>query len=375
MLVVFPQSLKYDTNYEPSFYEDHLLERVSILELRLAQITEQLALAYEFIAREAKSFQRDHALLQSFFETLQNVNPDLSELLSRNTLETFNEKKENLSAKNKRQQILSEIFAAHDSKQSELFSHLVKEGIKLLEQSEEKQAFLNLERAALLSPKNVAFQIFLAEQFFRADRFASAKTYLEKAFEAENHNPKILFLLGVICGDEGDAEQARKLLSVLVTDERKSFCVNYIWGILAAFESNWTESLAAFKQASENRDAPEIQYLIGASYFQLGKYKSALKHLQAAISLDVKFADAWFLQSVVYNFSGKTESAEHARFAALEAKEAGAQCLEFLNGRSAPEMEIALPFRHFGAAKKHLLFGGSLRLSKFFRGQIYQSLA
>ena len=67
LLVVFPQSLKYDTNYEPSFYEDHLLERVSILELRLAQITEQLALAYEFIAREAKSFQRDHALLQSFF--------------------------------------------------------------------------------------------------------------------------------------------------------------------------------------------------------------------------------------------------------------------------------------------------------------------
>ena len=37
-------------------------------------------------------------------------------------------------------------------------------------------------------------------------------------------------------------------------------------------------------------------------------------------------------------------------------------------------METALPFRHFGAAKKHLLLGGSLRLSKFFREQIYKSL-
>lgn len=65
LLVVFPQSLKYDTNDAPSFYEDYLLERVSLLELRLAQLTEQLAMAYEFISREAKSFERDHALLQS----------------------------------------------------------------------------------------------------------------------------------------------------------------------------------------------------------------------------------------------------------------------------------------------------------------------
>jgi hypothetical protein len=61
MLVVFPQSLKYDTNYVPSFYEDHILERVSLLELRLSQITEQLAMALEFISREARSFQKDHA--------------------------------------------------------------------------------------------------------------------------------------------------------------------------------------------------------------------------------------------------------------------------------------------------------------------------
>nr|MBA3694560.1 hypothetical protein [Acidobacteriota bacterium] len=109
LLVVFPQSLKYDTNYVPSFYEDHLIERVSLLELRLAQVTEQLAMAYEFISREAKSFQKDHALLQSFFETIQAVNPDLSELLSQNTLELFNEKKASLSVKNKQEQILSEI--------------------------------------------------------------------------------------------------------------------------------------------------------------------------------------------------------------------------------------------------------------------------
>ncbi len=375
LLVVFPQSLKYDTNYVPSFYEDHLLERVSLLELRLAQVTEQLAMAYEFISGEAKSFQKDHALLQSFFETIQTVNPDLSELLSQNTLELFNEKKASLSIKNKQEQILSEIIAAHDAKQSELFSHLVKEGIKLLQGCEEKQAFLNLERAALLSPKNVPFLVFIAEHFFRADKFDSAKNNLEKAFELEPQNPKILLLLGVIYGNEAETERARKFLSVLVSDQNKAFCANYVWGMLAAYESNWTESLAAFKQSSQNLETAEIQYLIGAVYFQLEKYETALKHLQTAISLDIKFADAWFMQSVIYKLSGNEENANNSRVAAFEVKEAGAQCLEFLKVKKLPYLEIALPFQHFKRKNNYLLTGGSLRLTKFFREQIYNSIA
>lgn len=374
LLVVFPQSLKYDTNYVPSFYEDHLLERVSLLELRLAQVTEQLAMAYEFISREAKSFQRDHALLQSFFETLQTVNPDLSELLSQNTLELFDEKKANLATKNKQEQTLSEIFAAHDAKQIELFSHLVKEGIKLLRENEEKQAFRNLERAALLSPKNVPLLIFIAEHLFRADKFEAAKKNLETAFELEPQNEKILLLLGVIYADEADAERARKFLSVLINHPHKNFCVNYVWGMLAAYESNWTESLAAFKQAAEDLPAPEIYYLIGCVYFELGHHKNALQFLQKAISADIKYADAWFMQSIIYTLLENEESAQNARAAALESKEAGAQCLEFLKGKKHANLDAALPFLHFKKENKCLLTKGALRLTKFFREQIFKSI-
>lgn len=374
LLVVFPQSLKYDTNDVPSFYEDHLLERVSLLELRLAQVTEQLAMAYEFITREAKSFQRDHALLQSFFETLQTVNPELSELLSQNTLELFDDKKKNLAVKNKQEQILNEILAAHDNKQTELFSHIVKEGIKLLHANEEKQAFRNLERAALLSPRNVPLLTFIAANLFRADKFEQAKTNLETAFEIEPQNEAILLLLGVICADEAETETARKLLSVLINHPNKNFCVNYVWGMLAAFEANWTESLAAFKQAFEDLPAPEISYLIGCVYFQLGNHKNALQFLQKAISSDIKFADAWFMQSVIYTLSENEESARNARAAALESKEAGAQCLEFLKEKRQPDLETALPFQHFKKTKNHLLTKGSLRLTKFFREQTFKSI-
>lgn len=374
MLVVFPPSMRHDEGIVPSYYEDHLLERVSLLELRLAQVTEQLAMAYDFIRREAKSFEKDHILLQSFFEAIQKVNPDLSETLSKQTLELMDEKREQLTADNKQEQILREILAHHTSPNIELFAHLVKETIKLFQQGEEKQAFHTLERAALLSQKNVPLLVFFAEKLFRADRFDAAKKNLETAFEIAPQNARVLLLLGVTSADEAETESARKLLSILINDPKKAFCVNYVWGILAAFEENWTESVAAFKQALSSFESAETVYLIGCAYFHLLNYKTALRYFQKAVSLDVKFADAWFMQSVVYQSLEMEESAENALAAAFEAKEAGAQCLEFLKKNELPDVKTALPFAHFEKKEKHLLFNGSLRLAKFFREQVYQSI-
>ena len=371
MLVVFPPSIRHDDGIIPSYYEDHLLERVSLLELRLSQITEQLAMAYEYINRESKLFQKDHTLLQAFFETIHKVNPDLSDVISKNTLEIFGEKKVKLQTENHYEQVLAEILVGYDHKQTELLTHLFKEGIRLLEQNEEKQAFLMFERAVLLSPQNIPLLVFTSGKLFRADKFKDARKHLENAFEFAPHNEKVLLLLGAIYADEAETKKARRLLSVLVNIPEKSLCVNYIWGMLAAFEEKWAESLAAFKQSAGDEEIPELEYLIGCAYFQLQNHKSALQHLQKATSLDIKYADAWFMQSLIYEVSGSRESAENTRQAAFESKEAGAQCHEFLKEKQPTYLETALPFNHLTSAK-YLLTKGSVRLSKFFREQIFK---
>ena len=374
MLVVFPPSIRHDDGIIPSYYEDHLLERVSLLELRLSQVMGQLAMAYEFIKSEIKFFQKDHALIEAFFESIQKINPELSDLISKNCLELFGEKKEKLAVENKQEQVLREIILNHDNKQTELFTHLVKESQTLLEQNEEKQAFLTLERTTLLSPKNVPLLIFFAEHLFRTDKFDLAKKNLEKACSLAPQNEKVLLLLGAIYADEAKAEQARRLLSVLVNQPEKSVCVNYIWGMLAVFEENWMESVAAFKQALDSEETAEIHYLIGCALFQLNRRKMALQHLQKAVFIDIKFADAWFMQSLIYQLSDNAESAKNAMNAALESKEAGAQCLEYLNRKKLPDLETALPFLHFKQTEKHLLTKGSRRLSKFFRERIFKAI-
>ena len=373
MLVVFPPSMRHDESIVPSYYEDHLLERVSLLELRLVQVSEQLKLAYDFITREAKTFQKDHLLLQSFFETIAKVNPDLSNEISKNCLEIWDEKKEKAAIEDKNERLLKKIFDAHDAKQAELFTHLVKEGIKLLRENEEKQAFLNLERAALLSSENVPLIIFISESLFRADRLGEARKNLEKAYQLAPQNEKVLLLLGAVSADEADAETARKFLSILANNPKFSVCVNFIWGMLAAAEENWTESLAAFKEAANHEESPELLYLIGCVYFQLQQDKNALDYLQKAASINVKFADALFMQSIIYQGLSDIERTEKTREAALDAKEAGAQCLEYLQKKKSPELAAALPFLHLGKGKK-ILSKGSLRLTKFFREQVLKSI-
>lgn len=374
MLVVFPPSIRREEQIAPSYYEDHLLERVSLLELHLAQVTEQLKLAYEFIRRETDAFQKDHALLQSFFETLEKVNPDLSEVLSEECFNRFAEKKENLAVRDKQENIFREILHEHDVENAELFSHLVREGIRLLHENEEKQAFRTLERAALLSPRNVALALFIAENLFRADRFNEAEKYLEKAFEFDSQKTEVLLFLGAISADKAETKKARKLLSVLANEPKTKICVNFIWGMLAAFEKNWAEAIAAFKETLEKQETPEIEYLIGCANFQSERNDPALRHLQKAVLLDAKFADAWFMQSVIYARKRNKTLAQNTLAMAFDAKEAGAQCLEFLRENKSPKIETALPFAHFEKSNKHILTKGSLRLNNFFRNQIFRSI-
>lgn len=370
LLIVFPPSLKFDANDAPTFYEDHLLERVSLIEMRLAQVVEQLAMAFEFIKRESKSFEKDHALLQTFFETVQKTSPELLELIKTNPIESPDNIKENFAPHNTLDQCLEEILANHTNPNVELFTLLIKDGVRLLANNEEKLAFRNLERAALLSPRNVLLKVFIAEKLFFADKFDFAEKHLQTAFEIEPRNEKILLLLGTIYADFADAEKSRKLLRVLINDSQKAWCVNYIWGMLAAFEANWTEGIAAFKEAAKISEAPEIFYLIGCSYFESREYNLALQYCQKANLIDPKFADAFFMQSVIYKTLNDEKNQERMRLAALDSAEKETQCTEFLSENQLFAPEIALPFAHFEKTKKQLLTGGSRRLKNFFRERL-----
>ncbi|HEX8637004.1 MAG TPA: tetratricopeptide repeat protein, partial [Pyrinomonadaceae bacterium] len=314
-------------------------------------------------------FQKDHLLLQSFLEAVKRTNPEFVKEFAEKMRTQSGKQRNKPSAADQKNETLQEILRQHSNPNAELFTHLIEEGVRLLA-IDEKSAFQMLERAALLSPNNPALGVFIAENLFRADKLAEAKKHLEKVFAGAPAEPKIVLLLGAICADFGETEKARRLLSAPANDPKLSLVVNYIWGMLAAREENWSETIAAFKEADGKSETAELQYLIGCAYFTLKRYPAALRHLQNAVVLDAGFSDAWFAQSIIFRLQNDKTKERNAFEAAIEQKENGAQCNEFLKGKKIPNLEIALPFAHFKKENTRVLTGGAPRLTRFFRERI-----
>ena len=373
MIVVLPPSVRREEGHRPTSYEEHLLERVSILELRLSQMIRQVGMAYDFTRREANCFEEDHIAILAFLQSLKKVNPELSAIICREMLEIQDKKIEDLNAKNSRGSDLDKIVSAHGAEQSELFTHLVKDGIVLLELNEEKQAIRTLERAILLSPKNIPLIVFVTRHLLKFDRFDEARACCEKAFRHTAQDPAVLLLFGTLYGDMGQSETARGLLSSLLNFSKPGICISLIWGFLAAKEENWSEALAAFKEALGYEESAEVLYLIACTLKKLGKINESLDFLERCISLDKQFADAWFMKSLVLEEKGLGEPAAKAMEIAFQIKEPGAQCHQFLHGRETFDSRTVLPFQHLENPEKRVLSGGSRRLYLFLRERILEA--
>lgn len=382
MLVVIPPSVRHEESLAPTFYEDHLLERVSLLELRLAQLAERLSTALELMLRQARTTQSDHFLLETLIESLGALGVPEKDALARKVRARAESEARHEAADARRERILKDILLGHEPRtNADVFARLVREAIKSLAAGDdERHAFQTLERAAQISPANAPLLIFLAENLFRADKFAAAEKHLARAFEIAPAEPKIWLLSGVLHADRGEAAKARGFFELFSRrnngDDGSSadFCVNYAEGFLAAAEENWIAALGAFAAAMKLKDAPETQYLTACAYFHLEKPFETAAHLKKAVARDDNFADAWFMLGVVARNEGDAATASDSFERAWQSKEAGAQCLEFLKRKNPGELERALPFLHFKQTSPRLLTGGSRRLTKIFREEIYKLL-
>ena len=129
-----------------------------------------------------------------------------------------------------------------------------------------------------------------------------------------------------------------------------------------------------FKESLFAFDAPETHYLVGCVYFQLNKFKLALRHLQKAVERDTNFADAWFMLAVIYKLIGEETKSDQSIELAWSSKEAGAECLKFMKRGSQIEVEMALPFFRLKDLKKHLIMNSSIRFTKLIRGEVSKLL-
>lgn len=319
MIIVEPSSSRFESGTTGLSTDEHLLERISAAENRVARLAERLERSLDLLLRYAQNAYFDRSLVRALVNLLSEdgviQTERLEKLWSERCQRDAVEQEENVHRDELRLKILSRPDEASQQVQTfekKAFDELVNEGFLLIEDKQVTQGITKLQQAAELSNENAALNLFIGEHFFRRGKSKLARTYLAKAHAALPHDLRISLLLGLTCADDGEVELAKDLLSNANAQGGSSFAGHYGLGWLFVAEKNWRRALGEFKRALTVRPSPEAHYVLGCLYYELNRDTLAVRHLRKATRMDAGYAEAFYLLAQAYERMGRSELAQQA---------------------------------------------------------------
>lgn len=369
MLVIEPAAVRYDPVEPPALHEEHLLERVSALEYRLLRTAEQLERCLDFLLRQARNSYFDHSLIETLISILSEGGVIEADRLDSIWRERCKREAEAQDEMQRRDETHAHIIARYQGAEGETFKSYIDEGMNSLAEGNPSRGIRALERAAALDRDNAPLNSFLGEHFFRAGKMALARDYLERAREVAPEDDRICLLLGLACGDEGEAERAKNLLRHVVERGAASFAAHYALGRLLAAEERWADALTEFKQALAAHPSPETHYVVGCVYYRLNRNRMAERHLRKAVELNEGYSAALYMLGLLYLRNGDETRADEAFRAARAAGQDESRYRTARKNRLPPDEVPALPplFSAARHARKRLVTSGDKRLAEAMR--------
>src|SRR5215204_687476 len=184
MIVVEPNYSRYEAGTASISTDEHLLERISATENRVARLAERLERSLDLLLRYAQNAYFDRSLIRALVNLLTEDGVIETERLERMWSERCQrgtvEQEENVH----RDELRLRILASAKTADKQVFEELVNEGFVLLEDKQIPQGITKLERAAEISEGNAALNLFIGEHFFRSGKTKQARAYLAKAHAA-----------------------------------------------------------------------------------------------------------------------------------------------------------------------------------------------
>jgi tetratricopeptide (TPR) repeat protein len=312
MIVVEPSSARFEGGPSSLSTDEHLLERISAAENRVARLAERLERSLDLLLRYAQNAYFDRSLMRALVGLLSEdgvVDTDRlermwSERCQRDTLE----QEENVH----RDELRLRILSGAGIRDKQTFEELVNEGFLLIEDKQVPQGITKLKHAAEISEENAALNLFIGEHYFRTGKTKQAREYLARAHAAMPHDLRISLLLGLTCADDGEVELAKDLLSNATTQGGSSFAAHYGLGWVFVTQKNWRRALGEFKRALTVRPSPEAHYVLGCLYYELNRDSLAVRHLRKATKMDEGYAEAFYLLAQAYERTGRKALAKQA---------------------------------------------------------------
>ncbi len=368
MIIVEPPAARYEIAETSGSSEEHLLERISALENRLARLTERLERGLDLLLRQAQNSYFDRALVKALIGLLTEdgivENSRLEKLWNDRCQKEAQEQEESAT----REELRVKIMALYQGPQRNNFEQFVNEGFLLIEDQQMSRGIRSLQSAAELAVGNAPLLSFVGEHFFRTGNTRLAKDYLARALESAPGDIRISLLLGLTCADEGDTTRAKELLNNATRRGASSFAAHYGLGRLFIAEENWRKALHEFKRALASKPSPEAHYALGCLYYQLARDSLAVRHLKKAIELDAGYGEAFYVLGLIHTRRGHEKLAKESFEKAQQVGEASQEPKRSGRRRQASGKSRTFPlFQEVTSDARGLMTGGDERLARVLR--------
>jgi tetratricopeptide (TPR) repeat protein len=353
--------------------EEHLLERISVLESSLQRAHEQMEVLLDLLHRQATSNLYDHAMLDALIQHLSErgglEEDQLEQLWRKRVAEHYQESDQAEQMERRVEQILSEFKGEN----FDLFARLLDAGADLFLEGNNKRGIHYFEKALVLDPTNASLAFFIGEHFFRVNKLRLARNYLERALERQPNNYSAMLMLGVICGDDGELDVAKRYLERALKVKKNSFTAHYGLGRIFVSEGRMREAIAHLKRALTLKPTAEMHYLVGRAYLEDGRTEIAVRHLQRCIEIDPKFDPALYHLGLIYLSQDKFSLAQEHFRAAYEINPRESRYRTALRARKASRLAPLPVFGRTAVTSRKVVTSGDVRLAELVRSDLLDS--
>lgn len=280
--------------------DEHLLERVSILEEAVKRTAETLGKLVSAVQKQEKNLlvsQTGFATLRELFERRRLLGREEWSDLWRTNMEyqlRALEKRERFAA------VKDRIGALYSGQRRKLFQKHLEDAEYALFAFDLDRARRSLEQAFRLDRDNYELALFLGETAFNEGEADDALVYFGKALESRADQFEALVYSGVICHEKGDVTRAEGLLKRAIAIYPDSFLPHFSLGAVAAAQGQLSNAVAYLERACELDPVPQALYLLGNCRYEMGQPSESIRCLQEAVRIDPAFEEAHYLLGLAY---------------------------------------------------------------------------
>jgi len=290
-----------EENEEENFsFDEHLLERISVLEEALKRTAETVRQLLGAIGRQERNILINETGLATMRELLEH-----KRVVGRDEWSDLWESRMDaqLTALEKRErfeELKDRIAGLYRGEKRELFAQLLLDAEYALFALDVRRALDILETAYKLDRENHELAYFIGEIYFNEGEGERALGFLRRVLDAEPDHFEGLLYSGVIHYQRGEGAAAREVLRRAVAQRPDSFLPNFSLGAVYAGQGQLKRAVALLERAIEVDPVPEALFLLGSCYYEMGKPGAAIRHLREAVRHDPAHEEAYHLLGLAY---------------------------------------------------------------------------